>query len=163
MVVNILDYINSRGVVKESSVEKEISNQTWWIGFWNFGKIIINELFSIIISGTSPIDSIYSLLIEFLEDQLYIRIKLIKSSTFQIPSNFGVRLGTSCFKQSPFFDESYISWVERHHIIKAASLCKYDEKYLNNLKNASDEEKEMFGWHMGFKRSEIDRIIAKFC
>ena len=67
------------------------------------------------------------------------------------------------FKQSPFFDESYISWVKRHHIIKAASLCKYDEKYLNNLKNASDEEKEMFGWHMGFNRSEIDRIIAKFC
>lgn len=67
------------------------------------------------------------------------------------------------FKKSPFYDESYLSWVQRHHVITAASLCNYNEAYLNDLKNKSREEKEMFGWHMGFKESELNKIIAKFC
>ena len=66
------------------------------------------------------------------------------------------------FKKSPFYDESYLSWVQRHHVIAAASLCNYNETYLNDLKNKSREEKEMFGWHMGFKESELNKIIAKF-
>ena len=66
------------------------------------------------------------------------------------------------FKKSPFYDESYLSWVQRHHVITAASLCNYNEAYLNDLKNKSREEKEMFGWHMGFKESELNKIIAKF-
>ena len=66
------------------------------------------------------------------------------------------------FKESPFYDESYLSWVQRHHIIEAAALCNYDESYLMDLRNKSDEVKEMFGWHMGFKESELNKIIAKF-
>ena len=67
------------------------------------------------------------------------------------------------FKKSPFYDESYLSWVKRHHVITASALCNYDEAYLNDLKNKSREEKEMFGWHMGFKESELNQIISKFC
>ena len=66
------------------------------------------------------------------------------------------------FKESPFYDESYLSWVQRHHIIEAAALCNYDGLYLMDLRNKSDEVKEMFGWHMGFKESELNKIIAKF-
>ena len=66
------------------------------------------------------------------------------------------------FKESPFYDESYLSWVQRHHVITASALCNYDEAYLNDLKNKSSEEKEMFGWHMGFKESELNQIIEKF-
>ena len=66
------------------------------------------------------------------------------------------------FKESPFYDESYLSWVQRHHVITASALCNYNEAYLNDLKNKSSEEKEMFGWHMGFKESELSQIIEKF-
>lgn len=66
------------------------------------------------------------------------------------------------FKKSPFYDESYLSWVQRHHVIAASALCNYDEAYLNDLKNKSREEKEMFGWNMGFKESELNQIIDKF-
>lgn len=66
------------------------------------------------------------------------------------------------YKSDPFIIKSFESWVTKKDLIKASKLCDYDENYLNNLKNQTEEEKEMFAWHMGLSMDELKKIMEKF-
>lgn len=66
------------------------------------------------------------------------------------------------YKSGGLIKEEYQNRVTRNHLINAAALVNYNEKYLINLNNESPEEKEMFCWHMGISIDELGRIMEKF-
>ena len=66
------------------------------------------------------------------------------------------------YKSEPFIVKRFESFVTRNDLIQAASLCNYDEGYLMSLKNKSEDEKELFAWHMGLTMNELYKIMTKF-
>ena len=66
------------------------------------------------------------------------------------------------YKSEPFIVKRFESFVSRNDLIQAASLCNYDEVYLMSLKNKSEDEKELFAWHMGLTMDELHKIMTKF-
>ena len=65
------------------------------------------------------------------------------------------------YKKYPYILASVESWVTRNHLIAAAALCNYDENFLVNIRNKPEEEVEMFRWHMGLKKSELNYILDR--
>ena len=66
------------------------------------------------------------------------------------------------YKSDPFIVKSLESLVTKNDLIESSKLCNYDESYLTNLKNKSDDEKELFAWHMGLNMDELNQVIYKF-
>ena len=66
------------------------------------------------------------------------------------------------YKSKPFFEKSFECFVTRNDLVRVAALCEYNESYLTSLKNKSDEEKELFAWHMGLNMDELNQVIYKF-
>ena len=66
------------------------------------------------------------------------------------------------YKSEPFIVKSFESFVTKNNLIESSKLCNYNEQYLMDLKNKSQDEKEMFAWHMGLNMNELNQIMRKF-
>lgn len=65
-------------------------------------------------------------------------------------------------KTEPFLLKSFIPQIQRHHVIQLAELVGYNEDFLNNIKNETDEIKYKFAYDIGLEKDEIDYAINNF-
>ena len=66
------------------------------------------------------------------------------------------------YKSEPFIVKSFESFVTKNDLIESSKLCNYNEQYLMDLKNKTQDEKELFAWHMGLNMNELNQIMRKF-
>ena len=63
------------------------------------------------------------------------------------------------YKSEPFIVKSFESFVTKNDLIESSKLCNYNEQYLMDLKNKSQDEKELFAWHMGLNMDELNQLF----
>lgn len=60
-----------------------------------------------------------------------------------------------------FFDERFISFITKEHILEVASIQGYSNEFVSELSNKPKEQVEKFGLDLGLFPDEIYTVIGK--
>lgn len=84
-------------------------------------------------------------------------LRKIKECGYTIPDDKIKEL-----RSEPFISSSFFTYVSANDIFRVSEICGYSKDYVLSIDSKSQEEKEKYGYDLGFLPNEIDEVIQTF-